>query len=137
MPKHTKVPLTSVRTLTLRKGAKTTARRTKAVRESPPPCTSSLTPAQLTCKGKHCSHAPSTVQCTQAGHDGVSPQWKCEAELPSSLAFGPLEVVCEGWARAGDTNVLAGSCALEYELVPSNLESFSTKALGEFSRAWS
>lgn len=55
----------------------------------------------------------------------MSPQWKCEAELPSSLAFGPLEVVCEGWSRAGDTNVLAGSCALEYELVRSNLDAES------------
>jgi hypothetical protein len=34
MPKHNKVPLSAVRTLTLRQGAKTTARRTKAVRAS-------------------------------------------------------------------------------------------------------
>lgn len=93
---------------------------------SPPspftPCPQALTAAQLTCTGKYCTHAPATVQCTQAGHDGLSPQWKCEAELPSSLTFGPLEVVCEGWSKAGDTNVLAGSCALEYELVPSYLD---------------
>ncbi|KLT44064.1 DUF1183-domain-containing protein, partial [Cutaneotrichosporon oleaginosum] len=104
MPKHSKVPLSAVRTLTLRQGAKTTARRTKAV-------------PQLTCNGKYCQYAPRVVQCRQEGHDGVSPQWACTADLPSSLSFGQLEVVCEGWAKPGDSDILAGSCALEYELV--------------------
>lgn len=66
--------------------------------------------------GKLCAYAPQVVQCRQTGHDGVSPQWACEADLPEGMRFGNLEVVCEGWSRPGDTNVLAGSCALEYEL---------------------
>lgn len=56
------------------------------------------------------------MQCRQTGSDGVSPQWACEADLPEGLRFGPLEVVCEGWSGPGDDQVLAGSCALEYEL---------------------
>lgn len=72
--------------------------------------------AQLQCMGKLCAYAPQVVQCRQTGHDGLSPQWACEADLPEGLRFGALEVVCEGWSRPGDTDVLAGSCALEYEL---------------------
>jgi hypothetical protein len=72
------------------------------------------------------------VQCRQEGHDGISPQWTCNADLPSSLAFGPLEVVCEGWSKAGDSNVLAGSCALEYELVLS-VQTHGVPAAGELT----
>ncbi|KAJ7274334.1 hypothetical protein B0H12DRAFT_391992 [Mycena haematopus] len=42
---------------------------------------------------------------------------QCEADLPSSLRFGQVEVGCEGWSRPGDSYVLAGSCSLEYRLV--------------------
>ncbi|TXT15891.1 hypothetical protein VHUM_00394 [Vanrija humicola] len=104
MGKHTKVPLSSIKALTLHAGRKGTARRTK-----PEP--------QLTCVAGPCRYAPDVVQCTQTGFDGTSAQWKCEADLADGVRFGALEVVCEGWSRAGDTNVLAGSCGLEYELV--------------------
>ncbi|WOO77906.1 Store-operated calcium entry-associated regulatory factor [Vanrija pseudolonga] len=104
MGKHTKVPLSSIKALTFHAGRKSTARRTK-----PEP--------QLTCVAGPCRYAPDVVQCVNTGDDGTGPQWKCEADLVDGVKFGPLEVVCEGWSRAGDTNVLAGSCGLEYELV--------------------
>ncbi|KAL1408511.1 OPT superfamily [Vanrija albida] len=104
MGKHTKVALGSIKALTFHAGRRGTARRGK-----PEP--------QLTCVAGPCKYAPDVVQCVNTGDDGTGPQWKCEADLAEGVRFGPLEVVCEGWARAGDTNVLAGSCSLEYELV--------------------
>ena len=43
-------------------------------------------------------------------------QWKCEADLESGVRFGRTDVVCEGYRNRFDDDVLAGSCALEYEL---------------------
>lgn len=81
---------------------------------TPFPSVRSLHPptAQLSCTGKLCGYAPDVVQCTNVGDDGTGSQWKCDADLPSGIKFGNLEVVCEGWARAGDTNVLAGKYQL-------------------------
>ncbi|KAJ9110934.1 hypothetical protein QFC20_002700 [Naganishia adeliensis] len=101
-----KVLLQSIKTLTFHKDAVTKARRTTPI-------------PQLTCKGKACKRfQPDVVQCTNTGDDGLgNVQWKCEADMPSSFRFGPVEVSCEGYNRPGDRYVLQGSCGLEYNLV--------------------
>lgn len=102
---HTPVLNTDIQTLTLQRGALTTARRVEPM-------------PQLTCRGPHCAaHQPDVVQCTNAGTDGGNVQWTCRAELPQWLRFGAMDVSCEGYSRAGDPYVLAGSCGLVYELV--------------------
>ncbi|KAK8846605.1 hypothetical protein IAR55_005691 [Kwoniella newhampshirensis] len=100
-----KVPLKAIKTLTFYADQVTTARRT-----SPIP--------QLTCVGKACkSFQPEVVQCTNMGDDGFAGvQWRCDTDLPSSLRMGKVEVSCEGWSKAGDSNVLQGSCGLTYNL---------------------
>lgn len=101
------VLLTEIQALTLRRGALTTARRGAPV-------------PQLTCRGPHCAaHEPDVVQCINQGTDGVTVQWACKADMPEWLRFGAMDVSCEGYARPGDTYVLAGSCGLTYELVGS------------------
>jgi len=50
------------------------------------------------------------------GSDGQSINWKCLAELDSSVKFGTINVNCEGFLSPEDEYVLAGSCGLEYEL---------------------
>ncbi|GHJ89017.1 hypothetical protein NliqN6_5419 [Naganishia liquefaciens] len=104
--RHDKVLLQSVKTLTFHKGGVTKAKRTEPI-------------PQLTCKGKACKrYQPDVVQCTNTGDDGLgNVQWKCEADMPSSFRFGPVEVSCEGYSRPGDKYVLQGSCGLEYSLV--------------------
>jgi hypothetical protein len=99
-----RIALREITALTLQAGELTTARRTPAV-------------YQLQCRGSACTWAaPHTVQCVNTGNDGVVPQWACTAELRNGVRFGPMAVVCEGYDHAGDSSVLAGSCALEYEL---------------------
>ncbi|KAF8602846.1 DUF1183-domain-containing protein [Ceratobasidium sp. AG-I] len=100
-----RVKLSSIKTLTLYAGERTKARRTAPV-------------PQLACEGNVCrSYQPSAIQCTNAGGTDVDIDWKCEADLPSSLRFGRLQVSCEGWDGPGDTYVLKGSCGLTYSLV--------------------
>lgn len=120
MPKHAKIPLAAIKALTLRDGRMTTHRRVKAVRKWPhlhlrPPSPSPLLThrsAQLQCTGSLCAYAPDTVQCANTGDDGAGGvQWRCEADLPQGIKFGDLDVVCEGWGKAGDSNVLAGKSA--------------------------
>jgi hypothetical protein len=43
-------------------------------------------------------------------------QWKCEADLDSSVRFGNNVVSCEGYSHPDDPYVLKGSCGLEYTL---------------------
>ncbi|CAE6434866.1 unnamed protein product [Rhizoctonia solani] len=96
-----RVLLSSIKTLVLYADEYTTSRRT-----SPVP--------QLECTGSACrDFQPSSVYCTKASDS----DWKCEADLPSSLRFGKLHVSCEGWDRPGDAYVLKGSCGLTYSLV--------------------
>lgn len=74
--------------------------------------------AQLVCIGKPCKlYQPEVVRCTNLGGSGVEVDWKCEADLPSSLRFGKVEVSCEGWSGPGDPYVMKGSCSLEYQLI--------------------
>ncbi|KAH7106614.1 DUF1183-domain-containing protein [Auriculariales sp. MPI-PUGE-AT-0066] len=101
----TKVKLSDIRSLTLYAGEKTEARRSSPVQ-------------QLKCIGKPCrGYQPDVVRCTNTGGSGVEVDWKCEADLPTSLRMGRVEVGCEGWSRPGDPYVLKGSCGLEYHLL--------------------
>ncbi|SPO30391.1 uncharacterized protein UTRI_06321 [Ustilago trichophora] len=100
-----RVAMSSLSTLTFYSGQRTTYRRTKPL-------------PQLTCVGSPCSrYQPDVVQC-QAMGDG---QWKCSADLPSTMRMGRVEVSCEGYDYAEDPYVLKGSCALEYRLLPSGV----------------
>ncbi|GAA99466.1 uncharacterized protein L969DRAFT_93926 [Mixia osmundae IAM 14324] len=102
-----KVKLSSIDTLTFYNGAETTFRRT-----SPVP--------QLTCQGSKSicrQYAPDVIQCQNMGGTAPDIQWRCEAELPSSVKLGRVEVSCEGYAHADDEYVLKGSCGLTYSLV--------------------
>lgn len=98
-----RIRMSDIRTLTFYNDRRTAYRRT-----SPLP--------QLTCVGTPCSrYQPDVVQC-QAMGDG---QWKCTADLPSTMRMGRVEVSCEGYDFAEDEWVLKDSCALTYHLLPS------------------
>ncbi|KAF7336671.1 OPT-domain-containing protein [Mycena venus] len=106
-----RLELARIPALTFYKDALTEARRTDPI-------------PQLVCVGKPCKlYQPEVVRCQSLGGAGTEIDWKCEADLPSSLRFGRVEVGCEGWSRPGDPYVLKGSCSLEYRLVqvPGNL----------------
>ena len=99
------IHLSKLGVLTFHKGRYTTARRTAPV-------------MQLKRVGGDAktSYEPDTVQCKNQGFDGMSVQWKCEADMDEKYRFGRVEVVCEGYNHSGDQNVLVGSCGLEYSL---------------------
>ncbi|SAM86130.1 uncharacterized protein UBRO_08537 [Ustilago bromivora] len=98
-----RIPMDSIRTLTFYSDKRTAYRRT-----SPLP--------QLTCVGSMCSrYKPDVIQCQAMGDN----QWKCSADLPSTMRLGRVEVSCEGYDYADDPFVLKDSCALEYHLLPS------------------
>lgn len=99
------VLLTGVRALTFRSGAWTTGRRS-----APEP--------QLVCAGSpDRALEPSVVQCTNVGtNDAGDVEWRCEADLDSSVQFDRLSVSCEGYAYPEDPYVLVGSCGLTYSL---------------------
>ncbi|KAK4056369.1 hypothetical protein OIO90_002512 [Microbotryomycetes sp. JL221] len=113
MTRSQRIPMTSIRALTLQKDKLTNARRTPPV-------------PQLTCRGKLCkTYQPDVVQCTAVGEDGSGGlEWACTAELPRGVRFGSVEVGCEGWDAPDDSHVLKGSCGLTYNLVktPSALD---------------
>lgn len=100
-----RIAMDSIRTLTFYSDKRTAYRRTKPL-------------PQLTCVGSMCSrYQPDVVQC-QAMGDG---QWKCSADLPSTMRMGRVEVSCEGYDYAEDPYVLKNSCALTYHLLPSGI----------------
>lgn len=94
-----------IKALTLRRGYMTTGRRSDPV-------------PQLVCIGGSAQHAeqPAVVQCQNAGFDGQSYQWKCEADVDESLRIDEVTVTCEGYHHRDDQMVLVGSCGLEYTL---------------------
>ncbi|KAK6180095.1 hypothetical protein SNE40_012307 [Patella caerulea] len=101
-----RVLLTDVKTLTLRHGLMTNARRS-----SPVP--------QLKCVGGTAGcHAfvPQVVQCYNRGSDGYDVQWECKTDMDNEFRFGQVEVTCEGYDYPDDPFVLKGSCGLEYSL---------------------
>eukprot|EP01114_Cavostelium_apophysatum_P021788 TRINITY_DN7691_c0_g1_i1.p1 TRINITY_DN7691_c0_g1~~TRINITY_DN7691_c0_g1_i1.p1 ORF type:complete len:342 (-),score=38.07 TRINITY_DN7691_c0_g1_i1:38-1063(-) len=102
------VLLEGIRALTLEQGKYTNARRVSAI-------------PQLQCVGGSAKgrteYFPTVVQCTNVGGDGSGDvQWKCEADLDSSVRFGRTDVSCEGYSHPDDPYVLKGSCGLEYTL---------------------
>jgi hypothetical protein len=105
---HASVAMRDIKAVTLVAGRVTAARRGPAV-------------PQLECRGSLCTEEfmPKTAQCYNMGSDGKSVQWKCDAELDNRVKFGRTEVSCEGFEFTGDTEVLVGSCGLEYELLNS------------------
>ncbi|PLW08765.1 hypothetical protein PCANC_08104 [Puccinia coronata f. sp. avenae] len=99
-----KVLLSSIDTLTFYDGETTTFRRTSPVQ-------------QLSCSGPGCKlFRPDVIQCYNKGGSGTEIDWKCEADLPSKLRLGRVEVGCEGWSNSNDPYILKGSCALSYTL---------------------
>ncbi|EIW75355.1 DUF1183-domain-containing protein, partial [Coniophora puteana RWD-64-598 SS2] len=99
------VRLDGISLLTLYQEALTTVRRMRPI-------------AQLVCISKSCAlYQPGVVHCKNIGGSGTDVDWKCEADLPSSLRYGNVEVGCEGWNGPGDPYVLKGSCSLKYHLV--------------------
>jgi len=105
---HKKVLLTDVPTLVLTDGLYTTARRTAAI-------------PQMFCAGSQCHYmnVPTTMQCRNTGHNGVDVTWECKATLHPSMQLGKTTVKCEGYDYPEDPYVLAGSCGVEYQLVPN------------------
>ncbi|KAG1839562.1 DUF1183-domain-containing protein [Suillus subalutaceus] len=122
-----RIALESIPGLTFYKNALTAARRTSPI-------------AQLVCIGKACGlYQPDVVRCTNIGGSGTDVDWKCEADLPSSLRFGRVEVSCEGWNGPGDPYVMKGSCSLEYNLVqlPDALHTDSGSSWSHFyTQSW-
>ncbi|KAG1876038.1 hypothetical protein C8R48DRAFT_745610 [Suillus tomentosus] len=117
-----RIALESIPGLTFYKNALTAARRTSPI-------------AQLVCIGKACGlYQPDVVRCSNIGGSGTDVDWKCEADLPSSLRFGRVEVSCEGWNGPGDPYVMKGSCSLEYNLVqlPDALRADSNSSWSDF-----
>ncbi|KAI9635608.1 uncharacterized protein MKK02DRAFT_44300 [Dioszegia hungarica] len=106
MAANRKVPLAAVRYVNFHSDAYTVARRTDPI-------------PQQTCVGAPCArYQPANILCENIGSDGMGGfQWKCEADLPTGLRFGKVDVSCEGWERPGDSNILHGSCGLTYDLV--------------------
>jgi len=100
-----RVRLTDISALTFARGTWTTGRRSAPVQ-------------QLACTGGSagCREIPSSVLCRNAGFDGRDVQWKCEANLPSDVKLGRIQVNCEGFDYPEDPFILAGSCGLEFEL---------------------
>ena len=61
----------------------------------------------------------SRIWCKNAGWDGRRVLWECRLPDDVPATLGEFEISCEGFERAGDPYVLAGSCGIEYSLVPS------------------
>jgi hypothetical protein len=100
--------LTQVKTLTLRKNAKTSHRRVPAV-------------PQLKCIGGNgCGYYEVDVmRCKNQGsdYDDENVQWTCTANLPEEFKLGATDVICEGYDSPQDSYILKGSCGVEYRLI--------------------
>ncbi|KAK5145493.1 hypothetical protein LTR04_001285 [Oleoguttula sp. CCFEE 6159] len=109
------VLLTDVKTLTLRHGLKTSARRVSAIPQAP------NTAPQLSCVGGSAKglYDVDVMRCKNAGtdYDENNVQWTCTAALPPEFKLGSTDVVCEGYDSPDDPYILKGSCGVEYRLV--------------------
>ncbi|KAK7539030.1 transmembrane protein [Phyllosticta citricarpa] len=101
------VLLSNVKSLTLRKGLKTTSRRV-----SPIP--------QLKCIGGDAKglYEVDVMRCKNSGadYDDENIQWTCTASLPEEFRLGSTDVICEGYNSPDDPYILKGSCGVEYRL---------------------
>jgi SOCE-associated regulatory factor of calcium homoeostasis len=102
------VLLTQVKTLTLRKDAKTSHRRVLAI-------------PQLKCVGGNGRgyYEVDVMRCKNQGsdYDDENVQWTCTANLPAEFKLGATDVVCEGYDSPQDSYILKGSCGVEYRLM--------------------
>lgn len=102
------VLLTSVKTLTLRKDAKTSHRRVSAI-------------PQLKCVGGNGRglYEVDVMRCKNQGsdYDDDNIQWTCTASLPEEFKLGATDVICEGYDSPQDPYILKGSCGVEYRLI--------------------
>lgn len=108
-PLQDSIPVSKIRTLTLRSPSQTTSRRLPPI-----PQLKCISPAPL------CALSPIDVmRCTNQGssYDPSDVEWSCKAELPPELRLGSTEVLCEGYSGPEDPYVLKGSCGVEYRVV--------------------
>lgn len=102
------VLLSSVQTLTLHDGKKTTHRRVSAV-------------PQLNCVGGNAKglYSVDVMRCKNAGseYNEGDVQWTCQASLPPEFKLGSTDVICEGYDSSDDPYILKGSCGVDYRLV--------------------
>ncbi|EME42911.1 hypothetical protein DOTSEDRAFT_72371 [Dothistroma septosporum NZE10] len=102
------VKLSSIKTLTLRDGALTSARRVEPI-------------PQLTCIGGNAKglYDVDVMRCTNAGSEygAEDIQWTCKASLPPEFKLGSTDVICEGYENPDDPHILKGSCGVEYRLI--------------------
>ena len=107
-----KVPLSSVKALTLRKDLLTTHRRVSAI-------------PQLRCVGGDAKgfYDIDVLRCKNQGssYGDEDVQWTCSASLPSEFKLGSTDVICEGFQSSDDPYVLKGSCGVEYRLMLTDL----------------
>lgn len=100
--------LSKVKTLTVRAGKQTTARRVSSI-------------PQLKCIGGNARplYEVDVMQCKNTGSDygDEDVQWSCKASLPPEFKLGSTDVICEGYDSPDDPYVLKGSCGVEYRLV--------------------
>lgn len=104
--------LSKIKTLTLRDGQQTSARRTDPI-------------PQLHCMGGNGKgfYNVDVMRCKNAGseYDLEDVQWTCQASLPPEFKLGSTDVVCEGYDSPDDPYILKGSCGVEYRLVLTDL----------------
>jgi hypothetical protein len=120
-----KVKLSNVQSLTLRKDQQTSARRVDPIPQVRlPTLLSSLTPltdSQLKCIGGSGRglYEPEVMRCKNSGsdYDENSIQWTCTASLPDEFKLGSTDVICEGYDYPEDPYILKGSCGVEYRLI--------------------
>ncbi|EGC28333.1 hypothetical protein DICPUDRAFT_160311 [Dictyostelium purpureum] len=104
-----KVLLTDVQTLTLKAGEMTKSRRSSPIK-------------QIECVGgsarKEYELYPASIQCYNMGsnYDNNDVQWRCDANLDTSVKLGKIDVSCEGFSYPDDPYITAGSCGVFYEL---------------------
>lgn len=124
--KSDSILLSNVRTLTLREGQKTSARRVTAI-------------PQLTCIGGNAKglYDVDVMRCKNSGseYDPEDVQWTCQASLPAEFKLGSTDVICEGYDSPEDAHVLKGSCGVEYRLVLTDAgeEKYGTSSYGKMS----
>ncbi|KAF9631366.1 putative duf1183 domain protein [Lasiodiplodia theobromae] len=117
------VLLSKIKSLTLRNGQKTTARRV-----SPIP--------QLKCIGGDAKglYEVDVMRCKNAGsdYDDDNIQWTCQASLPEEFKLGSTDVICEGYDSPDDPYILKGSCGVEYRLMltPKGLDRYGHRKGG-------
>ncbi|WPH00811.1 store-operated calcium entry-associated regulatory factor [Acrodontium crateriforme] len=104
--------LSTVKSLTLRDGQKTSHRRVSAM-------------PQLSCVGGSAKglYKVDVMRCTNSGseYDAEDIQWTCKASLPPEFKLGSTDVICEGYDSPDDPYVLKGSCGVEYRLLLTDL----------------